>query len=128
MKLVPLGDRVVLKQLVAEETTKSGIVLPGQNKEKPQQAEVIAVGPGGLVDGKNYIEINLRAYALYSDVIYVTAGEYEGSYDFTAYANGTMKEYAGNDKLADLLLDLYNYAKEAYEYKSYVDANGGVMN
>ena len=46
MTLVPLGDRVVLKQLVAEETTKSGIVLPGQNKEKPQQAEVIAVGPG----------------------------------------------------------------------------------
>lgn len=46
MKLVPLGDRVVLKQLVAEETTKSGIVLPGQEKEKPQQAEVIAVGPG----------------------------------------------------------------------------------
>ena len=52
MKLVPLGDRVVLKQLVAEETTKSGIVLPGQSKEKPQQAEVIAVGPGGTVDGK----------------------------------------------------------------------------
>ena len=52
MKLVPLGDRVVLKQLVAEETTKSGIVLPGQSKEKPQQAEVIAVGPGGMVDGK----------------------------------------------------------------------------
>ena len=46
MKLVPLFDRVVLKHLVAEETTKSGIVLPGQNKEKPQQAEVIAVGPG----------------------------------------------------------------------------------
>ena len=52
MKLVPLGDRVVLKQIVAEETTKSGIVLPGQTKEKPQQAEVVAVGPGGLVDGK----------------------------------------------------------------------------
>ena len=52
MKLVPLGDRVVLKQLVAEETTKSGIVLPGQNKEKPQQAEVLAVGPGGVIDGK----------------------------------------------------------------------------
>lgn len=52
MKLVPLGDRVVLKQLVAEETTKSGIVLPGQAQEKPQQAEVIAVGPGGVVDGK----------------------------------------------------------------------------
>lgn len=52
MKLVPLGDRVVLKQLEAEETTKSGIVLPSQNKEKPQQAEVVAVGPGGVVDGK----------------------------------------------------------------------------
>ena len=52
MKLVPLFDRVVLKQLVAEETPQSGIVLPGQAKEKPQQAEVIAVGPGGVVDGK----------------------------------------------------------------------------
>ena len=52
MKLVPLGDRVVLKQVVAEETTKSGIVLTGQTKEKPQQAEVVAVGPGGIVDGK----------------------------------------------------------------------------
>ncbi len=52
MKLVPLGDKVVLKQLEAEEKTESGIVLPGQAKEKPQQAEVIAVGPGGMVDGK----------------------------------------------------------------------------
>ena len=47
MKLVPLGDRVVLKQVEAEETTASGIVLPGQAQEKPQQAEVIAVGPDG---------------------------------------------------------------------------------
>ena len=52
MKLLPLGDKVVLKQVAAEETTKSGIVLPGAAKEKPQQAEVIAVGPGGVVDGK----------------------------------------------------------------------------
>ena len=52
MKLVPLMDRVVLKHLVAEETTKSGIVLPGTAKEKPQQAEVVAVGPGGIIDGK----------------------------------------------------------------------------
>ena len=52
MKLTPLFDRVVLKQLMAEETTASGIVLPGHDKEKPQQAEVIAVGPGGIVDGK----------------------------------------------------------------------------
>lgn len=46
MKLAPLGDRVVLKPLAAEETTKSGIVLPGTEKEKPQQAQVVAVGPG----------------------------------------------------------------------------------
>ena len=52
MKLVPLGDRVVLKKIIAEETTKSGIVLPGSEKEKPQMAEVVAVGPGGVVDGK----------------------------------------------------------------------------
>ena len=52
MKLAPLGDRVVLKQLEAEETTKSGIVLPGNAQEKPQQAEIIAVGPGGIGDGK----------------------------------------------------------------------------
>ena len=50
--IIPLGDKIVLKQLEAEETTKSGIVLPGQAQEKPQQAEVIAVGPGGVVDGK----------------------------------------------------------------------------
>ena len=46
MKLAPLADRVVLKQLVAEETTASGIVLPGQAQEKPQVAVVVAVGPG----------------------------------------------------------------------------------
>ena len=52
MKLVPLGDRVVLKQFEAEETTKSGIILAGSAQEKPQEAEVVAVGPGGNVDGK----------------------------------------------------------------------------
>ena len=52
MKLVPLGDRVVIKAVLAEETTKSGIVLPGQAKEKPQQADVVSVGPGGVVEGK----------------------------------------------------------------------------
>jgi len=55
MKLVPLCDRVVLKQLEAEETTASGIVLPGSAQEKPQQAEVVAVGPGGVVDGKEIV-------------------------------------------------------------------------
>ncbi len=67
MNLVPLGDRVVLKQLVAEETTKSGIVLPGQNKEKPQQAEVVAVGPGGIVDGKEVkMEVSVGDNVIYS--------------------------------------------------------------
>ena len=67
MQLVPLGDRVVLKQLEAEETTKSGIVLPGQNKEKPQQAEVIAVGPGGMVDGKEVkMQVEVGQNVIYS--------------------------------------------------------------
>ena len=67
MKLVPLGDRVVLKQLEAEETTKSGIVLPGQAKEKPQQAEVIAVGPGGVVDGKEVtMQVKVGDKVIYS--------------------------------------------------------------
>lgn len=52
MKIKPLGDRVVIKMLESEETTKSGIVLPGSAKEKPQVAEVVAVGPGTVVDGK----------------------------------------------------------------------------
>ena len=52
MKLVPLGDRVVLNQLEAEEKTKSGIILTSAAQEKPQEAEVVAVGPGGVVDGK----------------------------------------------------------------------------
>jgi len=52
MKLRPLGDKVVLKQLEAEETTKSGIILAAKAQEKPQEAEVIAVGPGGVIDGK----------------------------------------------------------------------------
>ena len=52
MKLVPLSDRVVLKQCEAEETTKSGIILASAAQEKPLEAEVIAVGPGGVVDGK----------------------------------------------------------------------------
>lgn len=52
MMIKPLADRVVIKSLESEETTKSGIVLTGSAKEKPQTAEVVAVGPGGLVDGK----------------------------------------------------------------------------
>ncbi len=67
MKLVPLGDKVVLKQLKAEETTKSGIVLPGQAQEKPQQAEVIAVGPGGMVDGKEVaMQVKVGDKVIYS--------------------------------------------------------------
>ena len=67
MTLVPLGDRVVLKQVEAEETTKSGIVLPGQAQEKPQQAEVVAVGPGGVVDGKEVkMEVTVGDKVIYS--------------------------------------------------------------
>jgi len=55
MKLIPLADRVILKMTDAEEKTKSGIILTGSAKEKPQVAEVIEVGPGGIVDGKEII-------------------------------------------------------------------------
>ena len=67
MKLKPLGDKVVLKQMVEEETTKSGIILAGAAKEKPQQAEVIAVGPGGMVDGKEVkMEVSVGDKVIYS--------------------------------------------------------------
>ena len=72
MKMRPLADRVILKMIEAEETTKSGIILAGSAKEKPQVAEVIAVGPGGLVDGKEvtmYIKVGDR----------VIAGKYAGT-------------------------------------------------
>lgn len=52
MKLKPLADRVIIKMVEAEEKTKSGIILTGSAKEKPEVAEVLAVGPGGMVDGK----------------------------------------------------------------------------
>ena len=55
MKLKPLADRVVVKAAEVEETTSSGLILPGSAKEKPQIAEVVAVGPGGMVDGKEVI-------------------------------------------------------------------------
>ena len=60
MTVKPLGDRVVIKNVEMEETTKSGIVLPGSAKEKPQMAEVLAVGPGGMVDGKE-IKMEVKA-------------------------------------------------------------------
>ena len=67
MKLSPLGDKVVLKQLEAEETTASGIVLPGNAQEKTQQAEVIAVGPGGVVDGKEVkMQVSVGDKVIYS--------------------------------------------------------------
>lgn len=67
MKLVPLTDRVVLKQLEAEETTKSGIILAAAAQEKPQEAEVIAVGPGAVVDGKTVpMEVKCGQTVIYS--------------------------------------------------------------
>ena len=67
MRLKPLGDRVVIKQLEAEEKTKSGIVLPSQSKEKPQEAEVVAVGPGGMIDGKEVkMEVKAGDHIIYS--------------------------------------------------------------
>jgi len=67
MKLVPLADRVVLKQLEAEETTKSGIILASKSQEKPHEAEVVAVGPGGVVDGKEVtMQVSAGQKVIYS--------------------------------------------------------------
>ncbi|MCR4891924.1 MAG: co-chaperone GroES [Lachnospiraceae bacterium] len=67
MSLKPLGDRVVLKPIEAETKTDSGIVLPGKEKEKPQQAEILEVGPGGVVDGKEIkMEVKKGQKVIYS--------------------------------------------------------------
>ncbi len=67
MKLVPLSDRVVLKQCETEETTKSGIILTAKSQEKPVTAEVIAVGPGGMVDGKEVtMQVKVGQKVIYS--------------------------------------------------------------
>ena len=60
MKLRPLFDKVVLKKVEAQETTKAGILLPGSAQEKPQMSEIVAVGPGGLIDGKE-VKMTLKA-------------------------------------------------------------------
>lgn len=67
MKLVPLADRVVLKQVEAEETTKSGIILTSASQEKPQEAEIVAVGPGGVIDGKEItMQVSVGQKVIYS--------------------------------------------------------------
>lgn len=67
MNLKPLTDRVVLKQVEAEETTASGIILTGDAKEKPQEAMVLAVGPGGVVDSKEIkMEVKVGDRVIYS--------------------------------------------------------------
>ncbi|MDG6893221.1 co-chaperone GroES [Clostridium perfringens] len=67
MSIKPLGDRVVIKRLEAEETTKSGIIVTGTAKERPQEAEVVAVGPGEIVDGKRTeMEVKIGDKVLYS--------------------------------------------------------------
>jgi len=67
MKLKPLADRVVIQSLETEEVTKGGIILPGSAKEKPQMAEVIAVGPGGVVEGKEVtMYVNVGDKVIYS--------------------------------------------------------------
>ena len=67
MTIKPLGDRVVIKNVEAEETTKSGIILTAAAKEKPQMAEVLAVGPGGMVDGKEVkMQVSVGQKVIYS--------------------------------------------------------------
>lgn len=67
MQIKPLADRVVIKMLEKEEVSKGGIILPGSAQEKPQVAEIVAVGPGGIVDGKDVImEVEVGDHVLIS--------------------------------------------------------------
>ena len=67
MTMKPLGDRVVIKNIEAEETTKGGIILAGAAKEKPVMAEVVAIGPGGMVDGKEVkMQVSVGQKVIYS--------------------------------------------------------------
>ncbi|MCT4605217.1 MAG: co-chaperone GroES [Marinisporobacter sp.] len=78
MNIKPLGDRVVIKKLEAEEKTKSGIVLPTQAKEQPQMAEIVAVGPGGMVEGKEVqMEVKVGDKVIFSKYA-GTEVKYEG--------------------------------------------------
>ncbi len=81
MKLAPLGDKVVLKQLEAQETTKSGLLLTSQAKEKPQEAIVVAVGPGGMV-GDTKVEMVLKEG---DHVIFSRYGAMEVKFDGEEY-------------------------------------------
>ena len=76
MKLVPLADRVIVKMVEVEETTASGIILASSAKEKPSVAEIVAVGPGGLVDGN---EVKMTVEVGQKVILAKTAG-YAGSY------------------------------------------------
>ena len=93
MNIKPLGDRVVIKKLEAEETTKSGIVLTGAAKERPQEAQVVAVGPGAMSDGKR-VEMEVRVgdkvlYSKYSGTeVKVEGNEYTKLVDDYAKKHG----------------------------------------
>ena len=98
MKIVPLLDRVVLKMTEQEETTKSGIVLPGSAQEKPQVAEVIEVGPGGMVEGKEVVmQVAKGDKVVIRDGYCYLPGEgetptHEVTVDCTTNAAGILKE------------------------------------
>ena len=81
----------------------------------------------GTVDGLNYVEVDMRAHMLYDEVISISAGEYSGTYDLAAYINSAMELYGEDDALCALLLELYNYCKEADEYKAFVESSNGVL-
>ena len=93
MKLTPLADRVVLKMTEAEETTKGGIILTGSAKEKPSVAEVIAVGPGGVVDGKSSYIVSLMVNFLFKGIgshwtVELDGEAVEDDYALVAVCNG----------------------------------------
>ena len=106
MKIKPLADRVVVKSVEAEETTKSGIILAGSAKEKPQVAEVVAVGPGGLVDGK---EVKMTVKAGDKVLISEYAGTNTGNYSSCFFSGFEISRSCGS------VGGIYKYSKDIVE-------------
>lgn len=82
---------------------------------------------GGTVNGLNYVEVDMRAHMLYDEVISISAGEYSGTYDLAAYVHAAKELYGEDEVLNTLLLELYNYCKEADEYRAFVESSNGVL-
>ena len=78
----------------------------------------------GTINGVSYIEVDMRAHELYDEIIHISTEEYSGTYDLSAYIHSAMELYGEDEALTALLIELYNYCKEADEYKAFTESLG----